>query len=687
MAANSTTYASRNPTLAVQKKRNRAGRPKGPLTAAQKATRALQVAQRKVKRRGLEEDMDAFFEDRDALIEKLAEKHGRTSAYIRTLLTNPSQFKAKRAMSLRNAIAHDLSLKAHESGTKRSVQELSAEADILATTKSYTKEEEAFLFNQLKAKRELSRVGMRGNNLSAAADARSVASRVHDEFTTLFERTGTRCIAFFSRGHVDDGFLPTYAESGGSMDFFLQSLQVSGLDAVRRFEQWCCIQDRAPRTLETLNGLRHQIKTLITGGLQTITKDKTLAMSYSRYLVDIMQYHKVKLVGWPSEIPFVNSSQLGTIDRVRRIADGLRNGQIYWVHLQPEEVAEVEAEVQQRRDNGTLNKARKPRADAGKKRKRNTDDSDGEDEQQNAPAPASSAAAAAPAYSAAAAAPAPASSAPAPASSAAAAAAPAFSAAPAAPAPASSAPAPASSAAAAAAPAVPYVAPPVIDLGVIPAPQGLIMPDYDSFDFTGMETLDLSSFSLDGIFGSAEPGLDFGAPSNQLYAFPSLHGAPAYLAANATGVTTAAAATGVASALPASQDLTGAYTAGGVAYPAATAPLMDVAGVGNAAPAARSGPFGAIHTGGVQFNAPATPASFSNVRAAVGKKRIAPKSTDATADTDNTTKKPRKTRADKGKSRAKVAAIENESPEEVAARKAKRKALALKKLAARAGRW
>ncbi|KAJ7080161.1 hypothetical protein B0H15DRAFT_765531, partial [Mycena belliarum] len=94
-------------------------------------------------------------------------------------------------------------------------------------------------------------------------------------------------------------------------------------------------------------------------------------MSYSRYLVDIVQLFKVQLMGWPTEIPFVNPSQLGTIDRVRRIADGLRNGQIYWVQLQPDEVADVDAEVQRRRNSGTLSKPRKPHNDAGKKRRRN----------------------------------------------------------------------------------------------------------------------------------------------------------------------------------------------------------------------------------------------------------------------------------------------------------------------------
>jgi hypothetical protein len=60
----------------------------------------------------------------------------------------------------------------------------------------------------------------------------------------LHTRTGTRCVALFTRGNVDDQFIPTYAESGGSFDFFIQSLKIAGLDVLRLFEQWSCMQDQ-----------------------------------------------------------------------------------------------------------------------------------------------------------------------------------------------------------------------------------------------------------------------------------------------------------------------------------------------------------------------------------------------------------------------------------------------------------
>ncbi|KAJ7451072.1 hypothetical protein FB451DRAFT_1145862 [Mycena latifolia] len=337
-------------------------------------------------------------EKREEFVAELVKEYNRSAEYIRGLLMNPSQFKSTRAVNIRNAIVHDLHVKAKERGEKMSLQDLSHVADHIMQS-PIPAQETARLKAQLQSKRHLKRVGMRSNNLSAAADARAVATRVQEEFMNLFEWTGTRAVAFLSRGHVDDAFLPTYAESGGSMDFFLQSTKTPGLDLLHRYELWCCNQDRSPLALETLNGLHGQIKFLMDDGLQTIIKDASVSMSYANNLVAIQQAWKVKLVGWPNDIPFVNPSKLGTIDHVRRVRDGLRNGSIHWVQLGLDEIAEVDAKVERCRADGTLRKPRKQRTDIGKKHKhvaRDVDDSSDDEDEDDTSFPGTSAAPIAP---------------------------------------------------------------------------------------------------------------------------------------------------------------------------------------------------------------------------------------------------------------------------------------------------
>ncbi|KAJ7084528.1 hypothetical protein B0H15DRAFT_949931 [Mycena belliarum] len=676
----SSTHATRNPTRPVQKSRGRAGRPAGKLTPAQKATRALQAAQRKLKKRELEEDIDSWYEKRDTFVEELAQRHNRTTEYIMGLLTNPSQFKSRRAISIRNAIVHDLALKAKARGEKLSWGELLNLADQVML-QPISKNEKARMVAQLEADRTTRRVGVRSNNLSAGADSRAVASRVQEEFMNLFERTGTRAVAFFSRGHVDDAFLPTYAESGGSMDFYLQSTKMAGLDLLRRYELWCCNQERAPNSQETLNGLRGQIKEAVTGGLQDATKNRELSMSYANYLVAIQQTWKVKLVGWPTDIPFVNPSKLGTIDRVRRIRDGLRSGSITWAHMQVDEIAEVNAEVERRRADGTLRAPRKPRKDAGKKHKRarararaeessgdeDDDDDEDEDDEDDDAVPGTSSFAAAASFAA--------------------------------PAYATTSPPSAvvsSSTAASAANTASSTTPVSTNTALTTSVDAAFSSTPPSTNAAPNATLPFANTA-----DEYDPDYDYDSMVVDINALAADFGrydmaAQALRALNAT--TSGAVGEYPTTSLPggAFHPLSGtlpSITEPGAFPPTAYAaspsfPTGHVTGPSLAADAPTgaapgSAPFGAVNGEGFEFSTPATPDSFTSaakrpVVKAAGKRG-------ATVQ-DGGVKKARKPRSDKGKPRTKDAAIENRTPEERAAALEKRKALAHKKWAAKHGR-
>jgi hypothetical protein len=102
---------------------------------------------------------------------------------------------------------------------------------------------------------------------------------------------------------------------------------------------------------------------------EEITKKTGLTMSWQHYLQNIKLALKVKLIGWPIDIPFINPSRLGTVDRIRRIRDAVRKREIHWVLLSEDEIEDVEEEVAQGIADGTLSKRRRQRSDTGKKRK------------------------------------------------------------------------------------------------------------------------------------------------------------------------------------------------------------------------------------------------------------------------------------------------------------------------------
>ncbi|KAJ7830575.1 hypothetical protein B0H14DRAFT_3464721 [Mycena olivaceomarginata] len=662
------THASRNPSKHVQVVSRRRGRPPGKLTESQKATHALQGAQRKIKKKALYDLVDKFYDVKKKYIDNIVKDHHHTEEYALSILSNTTQYKQSRDISMRNAIVHDLHKQAQDRGETMSLQDLTAATDKVAHLPR-SKEEVARLRGQLQEKRELARVGLRANNLLAGADSQAIVNRIQDEIMNLHTRTGTRCVALFTRGNIDDQFIPTYAESGGSFDFFIQSLKIAGLDVLRLFEQWSCIQDQA-RQRDSVIEMKREITKVLNAALHRMTKNKKLKMSYTNFDTLIKLAWKVKLVGWPDDIPFVKPSDLGSSDRVRRICSMVRSSQIHWVYLKLDEITELEADIERRRVAGTLHKVRKQRADKGKKhkstaggrRRKDADDEDDTSEGDNGDADESDEDNAPPAMS---------------------------STRPAAPAAGSSsrqgpeAP-PASSLSHQAALSTTTLAEPISRMSDEDLDR-LFPLDFDNLDFSNVPTVDYDS--LVSGFGSSTATL------NDTFGVPGAAGVPSDLGAFLPSVATSTTLSGTANASD-SINTSDAFVPGaegstnGIALATSTS---DDAGVLTSTGSAANGS-GAPNA--VRFCAPVTPSTH------LGQKRKG-----VAGDRGAATKKPRqsagpgevhsaasekpkrKTRSDKGKPREKAtaarAALENETPEQRDARLAAMKAAAVRKIQAR----
>lgn len=105
--ATPSAHASRNPSKPAQQPRKRQSQ-------ATKASRALATAQRLDQDLALEAKFEEFFQDRENTIVTLAKDFSKSEAYIRKVLTNGVRYGGKRAVSLKNAIRHELSIKAKE---------------------------------------------------------------------------------------------------------------------------------------------------------------------------------------------------------------------------------------------------------------------------------------------------------------------------------------------------------------------------------------------------------------------------------------------------------------------------------------------------------------------------------------------------------------------------------------------
>ncbi|KAJ7037284.1 hypothetical protein C8F04DRAFT_1257202 [Mycena alexandri] len=353
-----TTHSVRNAHKDVQETRGR--KETGPLSDAEKATRALAAKARQTNKAALTKDIDEFTAQRDSTIHDLAQKYNKKEEYIRALLLHETQYTKTRVPSLRNAVIHDLSEVAKQAGHALKLPELQKRADgVLAG--GVSAEEQA-------PHRQLSTKGLRATHIGSAVDSRNVASHIQDELMNLYERTGTRGFALFTCGDIDEAFMPTFAGSGDAIAFCVEVLKMPAVDILRLFEQWALTREADLPEHDDRRSVRAQIASAMEKGLREITQSDSIKMAYTHFKVDIVLPWKVKVVGWPEDIAFDNPSRMAHLASLRRIRDDLRAGLIYWETLTVPEVRAVHDEVEAiRAANNGQAKPRKPRADIGGK--------------------------------------------------------------------------------------------------------------------------------------------------------------------------------------------------------------------------------------------------------------------------------------------------------------------------------
>ncbi|KAJ7706802.1 hypothetical protein B0H17DRAFT_890344, partial [Mycena rosella] len=356
-----TTLASRNPTKDVQAAR---GRKKGkPLTDAQKATRAAADVTRKVQVEDFNEDLNKFCALRAQTAVDLAAKYNKTTEYILQFLNNTSGFTKSRPITLRNAIMHVITEqgKAGKFSLPLWLPELHQMADDVLANDPPTNEEAAELIETLSLHQELKRIGLHASNTAAAVDARSTVSDIQDEMTALFERTGTRGFALFTRGHLDDTSMPVALQSGEALAFCVEVLKKPAVDILCLFEQWSC-----SRGSDNHQAMCAQTAKIIEEKLRELTRNDTVSVSYKNMDVDIRELWKCEIVGWPVDIPLIVPAQIKLIERLRRIRDGWVKDDIAWVPMTAEQFKELTVDLAARREkNSGILKTRKTRKDAG----------------------------------------------------------------------------------------------------------------------------------------------------------------------------------------------------------------------------------------------------------------------------------------------------------------------------------
>ncbi|KAF8509745.1 hypothetical protein JB92DRAFT_3144615 [Gautieria morchelliformis] len=177
----------------------------------------------------------------------------------------------------------------------------------------------------LKAKTQAWRVqkhtAFRANTRAVVQDSRYTLER--DELNALTARTDMQTMLFAGKPeHTMDGF---FAASEKGSRYLLHGMKKNASDIVKEFEAYALgdVQGIVLNHNARLADIKGKIHGMIREGLASITGDPKITMQFERYEKIIVVGRGVEIINWPDGVPFVTSSEIGSLHDLHRLQTAL----------------------------------------------------------------------------------------------------------------------------------------------------------------------------------------------------------------------------------------------------------------------------------------------------------------------------------------------------------------------------
>ncbi|KAL0570017.1 hypothetical protein V5O48_011947 [Marasmius crinis-equi] len=329
--------------------------------------------------------LDFFNTTEHPMIEKIADTHSVDIRRVQQLRGRIETIKKRKAPSAYNAAyqqkADELNHgvpKGRRATTKEIHQAIKDDEDLQEVLKDPVQAAE--LKADALARRNERICVSRNSNKARAQDAVMTLSRVTREVEDLASRAGPSGICAF--GLITRGSFTSTVEGGffvqGPMQEFLQQTFNIGIwDFVSMAENFACREAKIGDMGQGGKSLKKDLAEMITERLRDITRGKVQTMNYVHYGSQVVEKHKVHIVGWPDKIPIQNPYSLSMSD-AREIHDRWKTNLCQWKVMTAAEHKVFVRKLNERREAGQdVDVQRQERSDKGHTHKRRRE-SDGE---------------------------------------------------------------------------------------------------------------------------------------------------------------------------------------------------------------------------------------------------------------------------------------------------------------------
>ncbi|KAI4293672.1 hypothetical protein K525DRAFT_274986 [Schizophyllum commune Loenen D] len=180
----------------------------------------------------------------------------------------------------------------------------------------------------------------RESNRSVMKDAYHTFDHLRMELIALAARTGMEMLLIGVRSEANQLQVPQHFATKKADDFLKKKVGMDVDTFASKLEiQVLAMDDDKPRNTKTskLKNLRSEARELLHEGLTAavtragrLPKSGSVSLNFPQYETKIVLPFGVELVGWPSDVPFVNPGSINRVDELDAVCRAIKSKQCVW---------------------------------------------------------------------------------------------------------------------------------------------------------------------------------------------------------------------------------------------------------------------------------------------------------------------------------------------------------------------
>ncbi|KAJ3926234.1 MAG: hypothetical protein NXY57DRAFT_1043448 [Lentinula lateritia] len=361
-----------------------------PIVALGVSEKSLAKATSALKAKLLNKAISQLQIEHEEKVMDLANTHGVTVSRVKKLAGTSKHHRKRRVNSAQDAILHAKSTEMNEGrrykakiGEIRRAAELDDDLQLAKTDPDKLKILMDGLEEHQQAKKEVART----SNKAGAMKVTRLLQGFNSDFQELRGTTDIAGFGFFVRGSFESSIKPTIVGGGPVLEFFQKYFNKDPWEMACLFEAFVTTYNKVgSRKLLHSEKAKATSKT-ISESLARISGVDKIRMNYPNFRTKVSAKYKVKIIGWPTDVPLVSPRDITDPEKLNTLYDAWRSGSAYWSTMDKREYKKFMQQLDQDKAAGLeVEIPRKGRSDIGGRHRKATAKRPGENDAEEPPA-------------------------------------------------------------------------------------------------------------------------------------------------------------------------------------------------------------------------------------------------------------------------------------------------------------